>query len=212
MHKLLALAIFVLPLFVAAQTPSPVKAIRKTYFGVKAGLNFSNVTKASSVNADSRQGFMAGVFMAPPASGIMGYRTELIFSRQGYDYKASSTTGSVHLDYILLPQLMTLNITKYVQLQAGGHLAFLINGKVDSSFSSSSRPATKDKMLDYYNRFDYGFAGGLEVYPFKGLLIGARLNISMANLNKEAIITNPNYVPKVDVKNNVFNLFAGYRF
>lgn len=212
MHKLLAAAIFVLPLFAAAQTPSPVKAIRKTYFGVKAGLNFSNVTKASSINADSRQGFMAGVFMAPPASGILGYRTELIFSRQGYDYKASSTTGSVNLDYILLPQLMTLNITKYVQLQAGGHLAFLINGKVDSSFSSSSRPATPYKVLDYYNRFDYGFAGGLEVYPFKGLLIGARFNISMANLNKEAILTNPNFVPKVDVKNNVFNLFAGYRF
>ncbi len=50
--------------------------------------------------------------------------------RQGYDYKTSSTTGSVHLDYILLPQLMCINITKFVQLQAGGQVAFLVSGKV----------------------------------------------------------------------------------
>ncbi|MDF2191930.1 porin family protein [Paraflavitalea sp. CAU 1676] len=212
MYKLLSALIFALPLAAAAQSPQPEQPSPRTKFGLKAGLNFSNITKVSSVNGQSRNGFMVGAFLAPPSKGILGYRSEIVFSRQGYDYKTSSTTGSVHLDYILLPQLMCINITKFVQLQAGGQVAFLVSGKVDSSASSYSRPNTPGKMIDYYNRFDYGIAGGLEVYPFKGLLIGARFNMSLATLNKEAIMTNPNYVPRVDAKNNVFSLFAGYKF
>lgn len=42
-----------------------------------------------------------------------GYRTEIIYSKQGYDFAKGNTTGSVQLDYILLPQLATYNITKF---------------------------------------------------------------------------------------------------
>jgi hypothetical protein len=188
-------------------------ASMKTKIGIKAGLNFSNITKASSINAQSRSGFMAGVFLAAPSRGIMGYRTELIFSRQGYDYKAGVSTGSVNLNYILMPQLMTINITKYVQVQAGGQIAYLVGGKIDSSASSSSVPSMQKKMMDYYNRLDYGAAGGVEVYPFKGLLLGARYNISLGNLYKASEgAVSPNFIPKVDVKNNVLQIFLGYKF
>ena len=85
--------------------------------GIKAGFNFANVTKASSINNSSRTGFHAGIFLAPPSKGIISSRTELIFSRQGYDYKTSTNTGNVNLNYIILPQYMAINITKYFQLQ-----------------------------------------------------------------------------------------------
>lgn len=48
-------------------------------FGVKAGLNFANVTKASSINNSSRTGFHAAIFLAPASRGIISSRTELIF-------------------------------------------------------------------------------------------------------------------------------------
>src|SRR5690242_6900477 len=74
-------------------------------FGIKAGVNFAKVTKASNINADNTAGFHAGVFLAPQTKSVLGFRTELIYSRQGYDFKSGTTTGSVKLDYILLPQL-----------------------------------------------------------------------------------------------------------
>src|ERR1044071_660438 len=79
--------------------------------GVKAGLNFANVTKASSINNSSRTGFNAGIFIAPPSRGIISSRTEIVFSKQGYNYKTGSTTGNVDLNYLVLPQYMVINIT-----------------------------------------------------------------------------------------------------
>ena len=183
--------------------------------GIKAGINFANVTKASDINASSQTGFLVGVFLAPPSKGVMGYRTELIYSRQGYSYESNTNTGNVNLDYILLPQLMCINITKFVQIQAGFQMAFLVNAKVDSNATnSSSNPY--GKAMDYYNKFDYGFAGGVEVHPFMGLLVGARYNISFGNLYKDPSSyppgTTPDFVPKVDVKNNVLQVFVGWTF
>lgn len=131
-------------------------------FGVKGGLNFANVTKASSINNESKSGFHVGLFLAPASKSIMGSRTELLFSRQGYSYTSGTNTGTVDLDYITLPQYMTISFTKYFQIQLGMHMAYLVNAKADSSNSGmSTGNAGFDKMMSYYNRFDYGFGGGI---------------------------------------------------
>ncbi len=185
-------------------------------FGIKAGLNFANVSKAASINNSSRSGFQAGLFLAPPSKKILSSRTELLFSRQGYNYKTASNTGNVDLDYIMLPQFMAINITKYFQLQIGGQMAFLLNAKADSSNAGSGGNGSGKSIMDLYNRFDYGYGGGIEVHPVSGLLIGARVNISLGNLYKDiasgASGSNPSFVPKVDIKNNVFQVYSGWAF
>ena len=49
-----------------------------------------------------------------------------------------------------------------------------------------------------------------------GLLIGARYNISFGDLYKNMATVNPgetpSFIPKVDAKNNVIQIFAGWRF
>jgi len=192
-------------------------------FGIKAGVNFASVTNASDISASNESGFMVGVFLAPPSTGIMGFRTELIYSKQGYNYKTGTNTGTVNLDYILLPQLMQINITKFVSIQAGFQMAFLINAKADSTptipgGSGNPYAATYSSMMDYYNKFDYGVAAGVEVHPFKGLLVGARYNLSLGNLYKDPSSYEtsggqpPSFIPSVDAKNNVVQLFVGWIF
>ena len=210
MKKLMLPVLLIFPCWLFAQ------------IGIKAGLNFANVTNASSINSSSQSGFHAGVFLAPSSKSIIGSRTELIYSRQGYNYKTGTNTGNVNLDYLVLPQFMAINITKYVQIQLGGQIAFLLNAKADSSNSSASGGTSdpySSKMMDYYNRFDYGFGGGVEVHPFKGLLVGVRLSISLNDLYKDPTSymtsgsgTPPSFIPKVDIKNNVFQVFAGWKF
>lgn len=186
--------------------------------GIKAGVNFANVTKASSINNSSRTGFHAGIFLAPPSNGIIGSRTELIFSRQGYNYKTGTNTGNVNLDYIMLPQYMSINITKYFSIQFGGQMAYLLNAKVDSTTSNNGMTGTPyDGIMKFYNRFDYGYGGGIEIHPVSGLVLGGRFNISLSKLYDVNSYSSgsgdpSDFVPKVDVKNNVFQIFAGWRF
>jgi hypothetical protein len=179
--------------------------------GLKAGVNFANVTKASSINSSSRSGFMIGAFLAPQSKGIMSSLTELVYSKQGYNFQTGTKTGNVNLDYILIPQLMGINITKFVQLQLGAQMAFLINAKADSSTNNGSS-APYASIMNYYNKFDYGYAVGAEIHPFKGLLIGARYNVSLGKVYKDVQSGQMPAFTAQDAKNNVVQIFAGWRF
>jgi hypothetical protein len=187
--------------------------------GLKVGYNFARVTGASTVNAANNNGFHFGAFYSPGTGQTKGsgYRTEIIYSKQGYNFATGNTTGAVQLDYILLPQLATYNITKFFQIQLGAQIAFLINAKADSQTNSTTVNDPYTKVTDYFNKIDYGFAGGIEIHPVAGLMVGARLNISLANANKELSpsVPYPPFLPNIssaNLKNNVLQVFAGWRF
>lgn len=176
--------------------------------GVKGGLNFANIKDESGFNSDSRTGYMVGAYFAPGAKKFLGFRSELILSRQGYNYKTATNTNNVNLDYLLLPQLFVLRFSKLVQVHAGVQGAFLLNANVDSTGSGSG------SLFDYFKRFDYGLAGGIEIFPFKGFFVGGRLNISLNNVNEEAPLGGnwPGFIPRFDAKNNVVQIYTGWRF
>ena len=188
-----------LPVFISAQLS----------IGLKAGLNFANVTNTAGFNNDSRTGYMIGGYISSKPKKILGFRSELILSRQGYDYKTNTSTGNVNLDYLLLPQLITLNFTKKVQLHVGGQAAFLLNATVDSTNGNNN-----GSLFDYFNRFDYGLVGGVEVSPILGFFVGGRVNVSFNSVNKEPSSGGnwPGFIPRLDAKNNVVQLYAGWRF
>lgn len=196
MKKTTILFLLISPFFIQAQ------------IGIKAGLNFANVSKASSINSSSRSGFHAGVLLAPASKKIISSRTELIFSRQGYNYKSSTNTGNVNLDYIQMGQLMSINITKYISLMFGAQTAYLVSAQVDSSNGGSS---TGNQILDLYNRIDYGYALGAEVHPVMGLIIGARYNVSLAKVYKDIQSFQRPSFSSEDAKNNVVQLYIGWR-
>jgi hypothetical protein len=196
---------------VFAQSASP-KSMDdyKPKFGIKAGYNWSYITgSAEGFNPDNNNGFMIGAFFSPASKGF-GYRTEVVFSRQGYSFDNGGHNTDVMNDYIYLPQLTTYTIGKVFQIQAGAQIGYLLNSKA----SSASKDST---VTDIMNRFDYGFVGGVEVYPFMGLLVGARYNLGLGKLFKEDY-TSPNPYPlpfdpsKTNFKNGLVQLFVGYRF
>jgi hypothetical protein len=112
---------------------------------------------------------------------------------------------------VYLPQLTTFTIGKHVQLQAGGQIGYLIK----SEASTEKKDTTITGLM---NRFDYGFAAGVEIYPFKGLIIGTRYNLGLGKLHKkyESMTSNPYPLPfnpeTTNFKNGLFQLFIGYKF
>jgi hypothetical protein len=176
--------------------------------GIKAGANFANVSNASSINNSNASGFLFGAWLGGRKK-LLRYRMELIFSRQGYDYKTSTNNGTVNLDYLLVPQLLTLNFGKF-SIHGGGQVAFLLNAHVDSA-SGDNNPY--GDFIDFLNRFDYGIAVGAEVFPYRSLILGVRYNRSLNDLYKSVTYSGGqiNFAAP-DLKNNVVQLYAGLRF
>jgi hypothetical protein len=196
----------------------PKKPHHSLGIGIKAGLNFTNVTGTSDISNSSETGYQVGLFLDPSSESILGSRTELVYSHQGYNYATGQTTGKVFLDYIMLAQLMRINITHFFQIQLGTQIAYLINAKVDST-SQSTGNAYADQILNYYNRIDFGFSGGVEVRPFMGILVGVRYNLSLTNLYKIPDMSSgqppPSFLPTtsdINFKNNLLQIYVGYRF
>lgn len=57
------------------------------------------------------------------------------------------------------------------------------------------------------------YGGGIEVHPVSGLVIGTRVNISLNDIYKQPQPgEQPSFFPKIDVKNNVFQVYLGWQF
>lgn len=106
---------------------------------------------------------------------------------------------------------MCINITRFFQIHVGAQMAYLINAKADDKTTSGTTNPISN-ALQYYNRFDYGVGGGVEVHPFKGLLIGSRINISLANLYKDALSGQIPSFTSINVKQNLFQIYTGWHF
>ncbi|RYF87668.1 MAG: PorT family protein [Chitinophagaceae bacterium] len=181
-------------------------------FSVKAGYNIARVTgSAPDFKPSSKNGFMVAASFAPASRNGFGFKTELVFSRQGFGFNAGGKTNTIQSDYIYLPQFTTFTIAKKVQLQLGGQVGYLLR-------SNETKPAEeKTGITEAMNRLDYGAAGGIEIFPFKGIIIGGRYNMSLGNSFKvpaAGSVINPLPFNPSDVKsrNAVINFYLGYRF
>jgi hypothetical protein len=222
MKRIAGLLILLIPFFLYSQQwPSQDSTHKKQKhsigIGVKAGFNFSNVTNASQINASSRTGYHFGVFLSPSSKSILSSRTELLYSRHGYSYSdsASKANGSIDLDYIMLAQYVCINITKYVQIQFGGQTGYLLSAKADSGQTMNTGNGQANQVVSFYNRFQYGYGGGVEIHPYSGLLIGATYIISLNNLYNFSNVSNgsmPSFAPNVNLKNNIIQISVGWRF
>ncbi|GAC1422359.1 MAG: hypothetical protein NVS1B13_11150 [Flavisolibacter sp.] len=186
----------------------------KTALGVKAGYVWSYATAdQAGVNLNSKSGYMLGVFLSPPRTRVVGYRTEFVFSRQGYSYDDGGKNTSILNDYIYFPQLTTFSIGKVFQLQIGGQIGYLVNAKKTSATTDSS-------VANLMNRLDYGFAAGFELNPVGGLIIGSRYNLGLGKLYKQYQSSSSGGMPyplpfnpqTTNLKNGTIHVYVGFTF
>lgn len=199
--------------------PKPKTVRRPNYYegknyavGIKAGLNFARAINSSgNIISSPSTGLVAGVFFQHGLK-ILGSRTELNYSRQGFNYDNNGQNGHVTNDYLALLTMTTLTILHRVQLQLGTQEGFLVSSK------DSNGPGAKGtNPISAFNRFDFGLAGGIEVYPYTGFLVGLRYNLGLTNLIKRPDNNAANFFPfyqqynGYNARNGVFQVFIGYQ-
>lgn len=195
------------------------KPARPNYFagknysiGARLGIAFARAINSSgNIISSPNTGLLAAIFLQRGLR-LFGTRTEVNYSRQGFSYNNSGQIGHIRNDYLSLLTLSTLTILHRVQLQFGTQEGYLL------SSTDSNGPGTKGgNPITAMNRFDFGLAGGVEVYPHRGVLVGFRYNLGLTNLIKRQDNSVANYVPfyqiynGFNVKNGVFQVFAGYQ-
>ncbi|MEP7170517.1 MAG: porin family protein, partial [Bacteroidota bacterium] len=124
----LLVLVFISGTSIFAQDSNPVR------FGIKGGVNFSNLYAKDAENSKMRTGFNVGLFAKLPLTNHIAVQPELYYTTKGAEITYNNIfvdgTAGFHLNYIELPLLIVGNITENFNVHAGPYAAFLINGKV----------------------------------------------------------------------------------
>lgn len=160
----------------------------------KIGMNVASLTKCDG--CDPRIGLAAGVEAEYQATDIFSVSAGLIYSMQGNKAKAEGVTQTTKLDYINIPILANVYVTKGLAVKLGVQPAFNVNDKVKLSGSGASIEA-EDVGAE---SFDFSIPVGLS-YEFNNVVIDARYNFGVTNIAEGG-----------DAKNSVFQFTLGYKF
>ena len=195
-----------------------VNTFAQATFGVKAGLNLSNMvwedddyTYSDEMNFTMRPGFHIGPTMELPISKSISFETALLLSTMGakaeFDNGEGTTKGSVNLLYLNLP------LTAKIKIDVGGlklfgalgpYLGYGISGtfKADGESDEDVKWGSGDD--DDFKPFDAGahFGAGLDIKSFE---IGVAYDLGLANL---AVSTDNGYKEL----NRCFAISLGYIF
>ncbi|RDK85349.1 porin family protein [Marinirhabdus gelatinilytica] len=95
--------------------------------GLKAGVNFANITDAQQGAADldlsSRTGLVVGAFVGAKLSDKFGIQADLLYSQQGAEFDA----GEFNLDYVNVPIVAKIFLVKGFHVQAGPQFGVVVN-------------------------------------------------------------------------------------
>lgn len=185
-----------------------------TGFGIKGGVNFTNLYTDDVNDNNMLTSFNVGVFATLPLTSNLAIQPEVNFSRKGaelvYDNLFASGTAKFKLNYIEVPVLLKINITDNFNIHAGPYLAYLINAQVTNESSGGSFDFEENFDNDDFEKFDYGLSGGLG-FDFTSISIGARYNYGLATIGKERTIAGNSYrFP--DSKNSAISLYIALKF
>ena len=199
----LLILLFTLSTSTKAQDSNPIR------FGIKAGVNFSNLYSKDDGDTKMKTGFNVGVFSKLPLSNHIAIQPELYYTAKGAEITYNNTfvdgTAGFHLNYIEVPLLIVGNITEFVNVHAGPYAAFLISGKVKNESNVSLFDFEENLDTEDYNTFEAGLAVGAGI-DIKAFSIGLRYNHGFTNVGKERTFLGTSYTFP-DATNGVISLY-----
>jgi hypothetical protein len=181
-------------------------------FGIKGGVNFSNFYTNDESQADMLTGFNVGIFGKVPLASFAAIQPELYYSRKGAEvtYNSLIVDGRARfsLNYLELPILLVINLTRNFNIQAGAYGSYLISGVVKNQSGINLFNFEQNIDSQDYNRFEAGLIVGAGI-DIGSLSIGARYHYGLTNVGRERTFMGITYyVP--NAKNGVFNVYAAF--
>lgn len=147
---------------------STVKAQEFVYFGAKGGLNLTTMNSDNFYDEKSRTGFHLGLLAEIPLGNRFSLQPELLYSTHGtkagriFEAREHNNPREFHLDYLQVPVLVKLYLTKSLSIESGPSFNFLISEKINGN------------EADYGSTFEFGGALGASYRLRAGFFVNAR--------------------------------------
>ncbi len=183
----------------------------KVQFGLKAGLNYSNVydAKGEKFNSEAKLGLAGGAFLSIPIGKYFGIQPSVLVSEKGfqgngvilgneYNFRRSTT-------YLDIPLLFELKPSEFITLLAGPQFSYLFSQRDIFTSSYSSFEQEQEFKNENIRKNIFSFVGGLDI-NIKHIVLGARVNWDVQSNNGDGTSTTPQY------KNVWFQGTVGYKF
>lgn len=178
------------------QTISHTKEVlKKMQYGVKGGINFSNVKGLG--NKSFLIGFNLGVFGRYHIDQNMAIQPELLFSSQRFKTKSSRQVLSN--GYLNIPIMFQYRLVDTLAFEVGPQLGFAIIKQYYYENGPGIKPATFDFSMAIGAKYDIG-----QYFQLTGLDLTARYTIGLTNVYKANNISSN--------KNSVLQTGLAYTF
>jgi opacity protein-like surface antigen len=156
-------------------------------FGIKAGLNYANLT-GSTTKTDAITSYHAGLVAEVKLTDGFSIQPELLYSTQGASYKNAGEEFINELGYLSIPVMAKFHLNDIISLELGPQASFLLSEKDEFDVQDQ-------------NTFDFAAAGGLGFKITKSIFVQARYVLGLTEVSKTA-----------DTKNSVVQVSAGLLF
>jgi hypothetical protein len=181
---------------------SAVVASAQIQFGIKAGINFADLSISQSTpgsSFSSKTDFNAGILASIPLSGNLYLQPEIMYSGQGGSTSDSFiVAGKLNYDYLNIPVLIKYQLSSGLFAETGPQVGFLLS----ANFKAGSQ-SLDEKSNSQTTDFSWAFGLGYKI-PDAGLGIDLRYNLGLTNIAKDSGSADET------VKNSVFQIDLFY--
>ncbi|WP_329805269.1 porin family protein [Flavobacterium facile] len=184
----------------------------KLKFGVKGGVNFSNLYTEDVDDSNLLTGFNLGLFARLPITQTFAIQPELSYTTKGAELEYNNAfvngTSTFKLNYLELPVLLVINLSENFSVHGGPYVAYLIDGEATNNSQGTLFDVENNLDNDDYNKFDTGLSVGIG-YDTNKIGFGVRYNYGLQKVGKERNFNGTNYTFP-NGKNSAVNLYLSY--
>jgi hypothetical protein len=184
-------------------------------FGLKGGLNLSNMTVDNSSDKTLKAGFHVGTFGKFEITDVFAIQPEFLYSTKGftntYDNILAEGEAKFNLNYLEIPINVVYNLSEDFAFQLGPYIGFLTNANVNTSteiLNFFQIDSSDDLDTDNFNRLDFGLTAGLS-FNLDQIIFGFNYNMGLTKVAKDNMPSQPLLG---DARNTVIQIYAGIIF
>jgi hypothetical protein len=167
----------------------------KTRFGIKAGLNISNMYTKNVQDENMILGFNGGLFLKVPVTPNIAFQPELLYTMKGSELTYNSFVSgkaSFSLNYVEMPVLAVINLTKIVNIYGGVYFATLTSVVVKNKSNVDIFNFENELKKSDFETYDWGLIGGAGL-DFNKVSLGIRYEYGMKPVGKERSFLGQSY-------------------
>ena len=182
-------------------------------FGIKGAASLTSLYTDNVSKEHAKFGFNAGVYAKLPITTGFSIQPELLYSVKGAkDTYSNFVQGDgeyrFNLNYLELPVLAVVNITRNFSIHAGPYVGYLVSANVKNVDNNGEIQGATDLKADDFKRWDVGLAGGVAL-DVSAFTLGARYNYGLTEIGKSGSLSGD--LTK-NSKNAGVSVYVGFAF